>query len=355
MNSYEVVKEIDKLAEKFNDKSHFLFALNLISESTRIQVDKLMVTITMTGNSLNDHNNAIRTELSQVIQNLKKINIKDLFVEIDDIEKTLENYDALLYGNDKKPMWRLKEIIAQFSSEYHAFLQNYTLDAAMRMILTARILLASIIIFRQTLLSIRNNIEKPLEVYEKEGVIDIYLPSEFEFAEFTHKLYALNEIYAELCALLNISLNEHPARIAKIESGTLWAKIFGESRVIKLITDFIASTVTYFYRNYTREGKIVSIPKKVEIIESVLGLSKKLKEEGIDISEMDENIVKASNAIAKNLNLLLSGEPRIEINKTPYSIGKALEEKYIEDSKKLLIENRRTANNEEDDETVNKP
>ncbi len=91
------------------------------------------------------------------------------------------------------------------------------------------------------------------------------------------------------------------------------------------------------YRTFTREGKIASIPRKVETIESILELRKKLKGVGIYTTDLDENLQKASVIIAQEANNLLVGEPRITINNRFFSIGASLEKKYLESGKQRLL------------------
>jgi hypothetical protein len=341
MNSYELVTNIEKLLNKFTDKNPLLLSLKMIEDASKAHLEKFVVILNMSGTSAQNHNETLRNDLSNIIQVLKKIDIKDLFVDIDNIEKALDQYDnEVLNLPELKSTHILKGMITQFSTEYGKYLQNYALDAAMRMILTARSLLFSMLIFRATLISIRTKIERPLKSYENMRDLGIVLASDLEFADFAKKLLALNSIYTELCGLLNVSITEYPVQIAKIESGSLFAKLFGESNVIKLMTDLVVSGINFLYRNFTHEGKIVSIPRKVEAIESVLNLSKKLDEHGIDTSQMKEHINKSSVAIARDLNSLLAGEPVIEVNETQYSIGNLLEQEYIEQSKRLLIENK---------------
>jgi hypothetical protein len=127
-------------------------------------------------------------------------------------------------------------------------------------------------------------------------------------------------------------------RVIKVESGSLWAKLLGESKVIALMTDLIRSGVGFIYRNFTKEGKLTSIPMSVEEIESVLTLEQRMRESGLDTTDMRESIRISGVVIAKQLNNLLSGEATVTINNQIHSVGSEMEKLFIEQSKILLLE-----------------
>ncbi|WP_350604199.1 hypothetical protein [Pseudoalteromonas sp. SMN1298-MNA-CIBAN-0114] len=167
--------------------------------------------------------------------------------------------------------------------------------------------------------------------------LSIVLSSTFTLSEFILKLQSIEKIYNELCMLSNVSSDDFPIEILKIESGSLWAKVFGDSKVIALMTSLIESGVSFVYRNYTVEGKISSIPKKVETIESILKLKSKLKKEGVDVTELTEHLNKSSIIIAKELNKLISGQAEVIINEKKLSIGDEMQKNLIESNENLKI------------------
>lgn len=140
-----------------------------------------------------------------------------------------------------------------------------------------------------------------------------------------------------------MSTTEYPIRILKIESGSLLASILGHSEVVNLLTKFIGSAATYIYGNYTDNGKLNSIPRKVETIDSVLKLRDNLKNSGIAIDDMDENISKAAVAVAKDLNALISGEAKIKLNDRVISVGEEVQKKMIENKETLTLSHERNA------------
>ena len=153
---------------------------------------------------------------------------------------------------------------------------------------------------------------------------------------------SLENIYLELCMLLKISPNDPPLKISRVEAGSLWIKVFGESKVIVLMTSAIEAAAAYVYRNYTDEGRktvqAAAIPKDVETLRSILNLVPTLKELDVYSPAMKENIEKSSVMISKSLNQLLANEPSISVNQN-FSPGSMIAKRgYLSSAPDLLTE-----------------
>jgi len=179
---------------------------------------------------------------------------------------------------------------------------------------------------------------EPEDISVNESIVSIFLLSNNELSVFLAKIQSLERIYSELCRLMDISTSEYPLKIIKVEAGSLWVKLFGESKIITLLTDMIKSGVGYLHRNYTREGQLKSIPRQVEQYEAVLNLESKMRELGYDTSNMRESIKKSGVVIAKELSTLLGGESVVIVNEQTFSVGSAVDRLIAEKSKTLLLE-----------------
>ena len=138
-----------------------------------------------------------------------------------------------------------------------------------------------------------------------------------------------------MCSLLKESNGALPLRPLRIEAGSLWLVLVGQIGVVKLMSTLLASAASYIHRNFTKEGKLGTIPKKVEIIDSVLNLETHLQAAGIDTSQMRENIQKSSIKIANDMNQLLSGEDHMELNGVSYPLTPEGNRKLLE--KRMLM------------------
>lgn len=159
--------------------------------------------------------------------------------------------------------------------------------------------------------------------------LSFFADSGTNLSEFIQRLSALQELYSELCMIASISETDHPLQVIKIESGSLWVKVFGEPRLINAMIHLLSSTIGYLHRNYTNEGKIASVPKKLESLDSVINLSEELRSIGVDTTEMDEHLRKSGVVIAKNLAILLEGQSSVRINGLNHSVQSNAESLHI--------------------------
>jgi len=161
------------------------------------------------------------------------------------------------------------------------------------------------------------------------------------FSFFLEKTGALEQIYEELCQLFDVSPKQEPIKIVKVESGSLWLWLNGNPKVVSAVSSVIEKAARYFYRNYTDEGKLSAIRKKVETIESVLHLSDELKKRDITTDKLDDHIKKASITIGNNLEKLLAGEDRVELNGEVIALTPNVQQNLIGNKQVRLIEGRK--------------
>jgi hypothetical protein len=169
-------------------------------------------------------------------------------------------------------------------------------------------------------------------------VFSVYFASYTDYSDSIDKLSALKLIYSELSCLFDISETENPMQLIKIESGSLLSKVAGNPKIIQTMRELFDRFITYIYRNFTVEGKKPTISKQADFIRDVLNLSKELDEKNIDTTIIDENIKRATIQLSKQLDIVVTGQPSIEINGEKMSIGDEQKQKYLEESKVKMIE-----------------
>ena len=147
----------------------------------------------------------------------------------------------------------------------------------------------------------------------------------------------MDKFYSELCYMFGISETDWPYRIVKIETGSLIIDLLGSSKIIEAASSLITRSAEYLYRRFTIEGKIASIPRTTDAIESILDLRQKLTDAGIDTAEIDQNIQKATHTISRNLNVLLGGEAKVTVNDEEISVGTKMRDKFIEARTRLAL------------------
>ncbi|WP_417553164.1 hypothetical protein [Marinomonas fungiae] len=76
----------------------------------------------------------------------------------------------------------------------------------------------------------------------------------------------------------------------------------------------------------------------MKVAEELLNLSKQLRENGIDTTEIDQNIESSTRKISRKLDVLLSDQPTVYINDKKCSLVESMSQSLIEQSKVLSLE-----------------
>lgn len=328
MYSEELINNVKELRKILHRNSYLINALTKLSDLSYEHEPSL------TG--LSQFN-------SKITKEIKLTKHSDLLYELVSIRKIFENNENLFnsYSNT------LIRLIDDFISCHHKYIQDYRIDDGLKLILTANklfgVLYGILSTIEGTYLKFE---EKEYTINENNTELWLIMNPDMELPIVTLKLTAIVNIYRELCELLNINYLDYPLKIIKIETGSLWIRLFGETQIIKFIKEIFEKAIGYFHRNFTNEGKIEAIPKKIEVIEQTLHLRESLKKGGLKTEKLDQNIEKSAIILTENLNKLLQDQPVISIDGYQFSVGKTIEKKYIDASNKLFLNPKNESNSE---------
>ncbi|MFA6628898.1 MAG: hypothetical protein WCS55_03935 [Sulfuricurvum sp.] len=336
MLSFKLRHEAVKLLETFEKASSFFSMLEAINSSFPA-IDNYLIQIGEGGTIANNAMSQLRSHLLQLRNIVSQVNIREFYASLEEFQKNL--HFAKESGlDDLNIIDGISKNIDIFAEKYEVFIGAYTPQSASPVITEARKLTSLLNGFKTALLFFESNLEEHYYEIENHKELSLLLPSTMSLNQFAIKLISIDTIYTELCSLLDISMSEYPLVISKIESGSLWAKVFGNSKIIELMVGFLNASASYVYHNYTKEGKLLAIPKKLDVIESVLEFTSKLERAGIDTSTTKEHISKAAISIVKELNTLLDGQAEITVNNTTHSIGEEVQKQLLEVGSPLKIE-----------------
>jgi hypothetical protein len=335
MLSFKIKNEITNILKSMEDAHYFFECLHKINLTFQ-DVEKFVISIA-TGSDIAGHATNLRNYLVNARSRIGEVKPRSFFSSIEKLQAELNKAKECGF-NKTSQLNVIDEKINDFTSAYEKYLEGYTPQSASKMIMESRTLESLLDGFKNGLNFYLENIDTSFEDNESGRELSIVLSSALTLSEFIIKLQSIEKIYNELCMLSNVSTEDFPIEILKIESGSLWAKVFGDSKVISLMTSLIESGVSFVYRNYTVEGKISSIPKKVETIESILELKSKLEKQGVDVKELTEHLSKSSIIVVKELNKLISGQAEVTINDNKMSIGNEMQKKLIESNENLKLE-----------------
>lgn len=299
-------------------------------EAVNKRIDVLLRGIAEGGSQkISENANAVYSQLASLPSITRTLSARKLFSEIRTLEEGLSK--ALKDGLDEtKHIVEFLEILDEFAETYDSYVAQQIGSNALPLLLIARRLTQAFASFHGLLKYILKNSSCILNLREDEAEFSLVLANVTDIQNFSEKLAALNALYLEICYLLGVSVPSHPLRIGKIESGSLWTKLFGDTRAVGLMISLIEGGIHFFHRNYTKEGKIAAIPKKLESLNEMLDFSNRLKESGCDVAEIQEKIAKGAAIITDNLNTLLSDQPVVELNGQTLSIGKELQKALLE-------------------------
>jgi hypothetical protein len=281
------------------------------------------------GDNIAGYGNSLHAQFASLPSFIKQLNPRKLFKDIEVFQKHL----SIALGTDAdepKHVIKLLDELDAFAEAYNVYVTNQIGANAFSLLLVSRRLKQSLADLRGFLEYITKNYSRALTPAENEAEFSLFLLHIADLPHFAEKLTALQELYAELCYLLDVSVASCPLRIGKIESGSLSTKLFGDSKAVNLMISFVGGAANFMHRNYTTEGKIASIPKKIESLNSLLDFSNRLKANGVDVNSIEDRLAKSALSITDSLNILVADQPLIEINGQVLSVGSEVQKALIE-------------------------
>jgi len=262
--------------------------------------------------------------LNEVPGIVKSISHRTIYREIDQLEELLEQIFA--EENDSSGViLATKEALAEFALVYEKIISGYHAAHSVELVYAAQIFSSRLEVLLASYLAIRDGfgLDENLSKSDSKAELSVYLSTINSVEDFASKLHAISELYNELARILDVDVGDYPLEIANIESGSLWSRLFGDSKVIQLIVDLLRGGAGYLHRTYTVEGKVSAIPESLDSLNKVLDFSKRLEGEGLDVSAIREELRIAGVGIARNLNTLLEKQYKVEINGEEQSLQDA--------------------------------
>lgn len=338
MFSFQKRDEAVKLLQGFEEAKVFFHVLNIIN-SHFPDIDAYLIQIGEGGNSAHTAANQLHNHLITLKKALQNCDIREFYRSLEAFQDKLKAFDEL--GLDTLEAGRnISSSIDIFSAKYGHYISSYTANSAAPLIIEARKLSSMLDGLRGALsfFSDRALDDEAEAVYENYSRLSLFLASSMSVGTFAKKLTAVHIIYKETCDLLGISASEYPLVIEKIESGSLKIAVIGNDKVIGLLVAFISSIATYVYTNYTTDGKLSAISKKVEQVDAVLSLTSRLEALDVNVIETKENISKAAVKLSQQLNTLIDGEVEVVVNEESYSVGSEVQKKLLESKQPFKLE-----------------
>jgi hypothetical protein len=274
--------------------------------------------------------------LDELAKEVRKFSLGDTILKFNSLHSRLSSLISSIQQPTKATIDSLPLLLRQVIDRYERFIMNSTYENIYEFMKAIRTLNNAMSDIRHVLAAAYDIFFPRLE-FKGNSELSIYFYWTKDYRLFINKLNSIDTLYSEVCPLFDVSKGAYPLRVVRAEFGSLWLRLFGESKVITLVTSLIESAVSYMHRNFTNEGKIEGIPKKLNAIEEILKLTEKLEAAGIDTQAVKENVQKSAIVVSKELNTLLMDEPSVIINGKKHSVGQDAEEKFLKEGVSLFL------------------
>lgn len=282
----------------------------------------------------------VKQDMKTFLDQVKKVELYKVGKMIAHLERvTAINKDISL------PVIKLIESLDEFSDLVHKFVSD-TIEISTTSLLSALMFSVdrtlnsvNILLYTQNYLNI---IDKAIETnieYSEESILSIRLFREnMTTREISAYMVSLNDIYERVCAILDISTSDYALRPVKIESGSWFEKVFGHPSSIKFMQDLLNRFITFIYRNYTTEGKLINTKKKIDALKEAVDIIAICEEHGIKTEKAKKIAEENLDLICKNVYLLTAKNSKIAVNEKIFDLGEEASNALLEASNINLLE-----------------
>jgi hypothetical protein len=276
----------------------------------------------------------IASEVRQAIAKEKSLNYRRLIVEVHQLESLLRDYPLADSQQEANYISELLISIDEFMDTYDSHNRNYTENSFIPVALSALDLTGRL----RTVgyLAMDKSLVTNKEESAENVPLELYLPNVTTLKAFAAKLKAIDEMYTELLHLYGESTSDYPIIIEHIENGSLWVKIAGHSLTSTALAIIMTSAAGYYQDNFTASGKLKQLPSSVQTANELLKISALLEKDGVDTSDIKDNIASATRKMSHQLDELLGDQPVVEVNEQVVKLSDSQSQKLIEATMKNL-------------------
>lgn len=147
---------------------------------------------------------------------------------------------------------------------------------------------------------------------DAENVLVIRLAGPVDLEHLKQSISAVQKMYVVVADLLEISAEDEPLELIKVETGSLELIVKGSKAAVLALGKFLSGFAAY-----------VSISKRVadtnvmaDSLFAQVGLRDQLVAQGVDVTEIDEQIAGAATALARHTHKLIGNAESVGVNGT---------------------------------------
>jgi hypothetical protein len=312
MTNHEILGFLQKTRLRLHDLDVFIKKVRIISSSEQ-DLLSLYGDVAAFDGGQPAYLGQVNQELSRVVSEVQGFSSREFFesaYKVNSIFNQAADEVPVLGPIAGKVLYELDALQNAFDS----FTQKHSTDRALKVVFKAHSFVQAIDSYVEYTELIGNSFRSDHATPEQAGTLELYMPAELNFEEFIERLNSIKTIYQELAQIVGVSISDEPLKILKVESGSLWASLFGNSKIMALMDDLLRSAARYMHRNFTREGKIEALPTSLKGMNEILDFTKRLEENGVDVTAIHDQLVKGTFLVAKEMNVLLENQSSVTIN-----------------------------------------
>lgn len=349
MLSYQVREYYEYLSKKLKDfKPNMELIIefeNQYQETTTNILKKVISTKHTTKDSNGTHyiikDGGIQEQFKNMIRGFKsKFEFFNVFNDYAILKSDIQNYIGKVKVNDKSIL-NFFENVDEFFRLYQKFMQSDNdVELAIEFGQYIKEIASAYNSIVNVYTEIENNICDSKNIGDDEGNEKIciqLLDVQYDLEEFSDKLKLIAKIYDEIGFIIYKEKSFSKIQIEKIESGSLLSLIFGDKNIIESIALLLNKSVNLIFNKFTYEGKMIRHKEFREQLLADIELLEKMKKLGYNVEEAEKNNMESLTLLTKSLLELSSSSPKIKIDNNEYSIKESEQQKFIENSKKLLL------------------
>lgn len=339
INSNDVIDTV----KKQNNLIHFLHKISSYNDTYIDFYKKLRNSYKVNDmktsyQSMHELVNQIKKQDSQTLSEIRKYRPFDLFTQLQSLINGLKQID--IFGEDLDNF--LNEDIQKLIDLHTDAYSEKSFDEIFSFVSYCNPFVTKLNRYVYTAEVFKANMQLELEtIPEKNKIVDIQIVNkQNDIESFSKFLFFIDNIYQDMCKAYVIHYNDFPLNIIKIESGSIWAKLFGHESLVQLIRDLIFGLAGYI--RDLQSGKIdrerfENSIKKADLVLDLIGKGKEYGLSSENQGQLEKIFTKAinnlSNALPKNTTeIIIDEEPLLNLSKK--------EQKAIEGKKPLMLKSK---------------
>jgi hypothetical protein len=212
---------------------------------------------------------------------------------------------------------KLKQSLTIFRGNLDVFIEGQTPRAGLDLLQAAYDLQGRF----DALVEIAETVSQALEPepVEQDGHLVIAIEDDLSLEEMAAFLRFFAALYRRLAEIAELQGDERELRARRIESGSWWMDLVGNSAVLGLMGTLVTAFVAWSSRRYTREGRAKLLPEKMESVQKALNLREKLKDAGFKVENLDSSIQDLEQDLARGLGDLFDSRRCVRVGDKVYA------------------------------------